>query len=93
MPRMDGTGPMGQGPMTGRGFGGCYGAHPVRYGHRLGLGFRRGFTRRPGRMFRKDFYYCTANSKSRRELLEEQRRILERELDIINEELDNLNEE
>jgi hypothetical protein len=23
MPRMDGTGPMGQGPMTGRGFGVC----------------------------------------------------------------------
>lgn len=23
MPRMDGTGPVGQGPMTGRGFGNC----------------------------------------------------------------------
>ncbi len=26
MPRLDGTGPMGQGPMTGRGMGNCSGA-------------------------------------------------------------------
>lgn len=36
MPQQDGTGPMGQGPMTGRGLGPC-----VR-----GFGFRRGFGRR-----------------------------------------------
>jgi hypothetical protein len=33
MPGQDGTGPMGQGPLTGRGFGPC------------GRGFRRGFRR------------------------------------------------
>ena len=33
MPRFDRTGPMGYGPMTGRGFGPCG----------RGLGFRRGF--------------------------------------------------
>jgi hypothetical protein len=35
MPNRDGTGPLGQGPLTGRGFGPCG----------RGLGFRRGFHR------------------------------------------------
>jgi hypothetical protein len=39
MPRGDGTGPMGMGPMTGRGFGFCAGyAYPGFY---FGRGFRR----------------------------------------------------
>ena len=37
MPGMDGTGPMGQGPLTGRGLGPC------------GCGMRRGFGRGLGR--------------------------------------------
>ena len=32
MPGRDGTGPMGAGPMTGRGFEICTGANAVRYG-------------------------------------------------------------
>ncbi len=58
MPRGDGTGPMGLGPMTGRAAGYCAG-YPVPgfmnpYGGRLGLGFRygRGF----GRGFRRAFW-------------------------------------
>ena len=39
MPGMDGTGPLGQGPLTGRGLGPC------------GAGFRRGFGRGMGRGF------------------------------------------
>ena len=39
MPTRDGTGPLGQGPLTGRGLGPC-GA---------GIGFRRGFGRGIGR--------------------------------------------
>ncbi|MDD3013595.1 MAG: DUF5320 domain-containing protein [Candidatus Gastranaerophilales bacterium] len=34
MPNLNGTGPMGQGPMTGRGLGNCQGAD-------RGFGFRR----------------------------------------------------
>ena len=53
MPRMDGTGPMGQGPMTGRGFGSCDDDKldkPVRAERGLspcgrGLANRRGFGR------------------------------------------------
>lgn len=43
MPGMDKTGPLGQGPLTGRGLGPC-GA-----GARAGLGFRRGLGRGMGR--------------------------------------------
>jgi hypothetical protein len=49
MPRGDGTGPMGMGPMTGRGAGFCTGfaapgyVNPVGYG--CGLGGGRGFRR------------------------------------------------
>ena len=51
MPRRDGTGPMGAGSMTGRGFGLCTGANAVKYGAGLGMGLglglacRRGFGR------------------------------------------------
>ncbi len=43
MPRGDGTGPMGMGPMTGRGFGNCikYGL-PIVAGIAACFGFRRG---------------------------------------------------
>ena len=41
MPRLDGTGPMGWGSMTGRGFGYCAGVDTFRYAR----GFRRGFGR------------------------------------------------
>ncbi len=42
MPRKDGTGPMGQGPFTGRGFGNClaYGI-PVIAGAIAAFGFGR----------------------------------------------------
>lgn len=49
MPGFDGTGPMGGGPMTGRGMGYCSGARPAAgagfgYGRggRFGFGFGRG---------------------------------------------------
>lgn len=90
MPRMDGTGPRGQGAMTGRGLGICNGANAVRYGRGLGLGFRRGFERGLGRMFGRDFYFCSTASGSKKELLAEQKRILQQQLDAINDELDNL---
>jgi len=49
MPRFDGTGPQGQGPMTGRGMGSCNkGACPVfgrGNGRGMGRGAGRGFSR------------------------------------------------
>ena len=56
MPRGDGTGPMGMGPMTGRGAGYCAGfgapgfMNPGPFG-----GFGRGYGRGPGRGWRRGF--------------------------------------
>ncbi len=41
MPRRNGTGPTGNGPMTGRGMGYCRGG--IGYGMGRGAGFGRGF--------------------------------------------------
>lgn len=43
MPRFDGSGPMGQGPMTGRGLGSCN-AGFSRGGRCRGFGWRRFFS-------------------------------------------------
>ena len=52
MPRFDGTGPMGQGPMTGGGRGTCRGGMNSGFGGRcgrgLGMGRGAGFCRRTG---------------------------------------------
>lgn len=50
MPRRDGTGPMGMGPMTGWGTGFCTGAGKPGFrnpalAHGMGLGLGRGFRR------------------------------------------------
>jgi len=44
MPRLDGTGPQGQGSMTGRGMGNCQpdSPKPVDAGNRRGAGLGRG---------------------------------------------------
>ena len=41
MPRLNGTGPMGQGVRTGRGLGRCGNGMGIGYGCRNGYGFRR----------------------------------------------------
>lgn len=45
MPNRDKTGPMGQGPVTGRGFGPCGKGKGQGFGFRLGRGFARGLCR------------------------------------------------
>ncbi len=42
MPRRNGTGPLGYGPLTGRGMGNCRGGAGVGYGMGRGAGFGRG---------------------------------------------------
>ena len=59
MPRGDGTGPAGMGPMTGRAAGYC-GGYPVPgYANPIpgaGAGFGRGFGRGGGRGWRNQYY-------------------------------------
>ena len=47
MPGMDGTGPLGQGPMTGKGFGPCGGGAGGR--GPIGMGYGRGRGKGRGR--------------------------------------------
>ena len=72
MPNKDGSGPMGNGPATGRGLGPC--GAGVRYGHHhwrggCGLGFRR-----------------FISPKNEMVALEEEEQMLEEELQAIKEE-------
>lgn len=62
MPRMDGTGPMGQGSMTGRGMGFCGGGMSCR---------GRGWGARFGRFFRSPKNQLQALDEEERMLTEE----------------------
>ena len=77
MPRFDGTGPAGHGPLTGRGMGPC-GDGTYRGGYYRGFGFG-------GRQF--------VSPKNQMALLEAQERDLEEQLTIIREEKEALGKE
>ena len=76
---LDGTGPMGIGPMTGRGLGPCNGGTGRRFGGRM-----RGFGRGAGYGMR---FYSEKNEIS---ALEEEEKILKQELEAIKNEKDAL---
>jgi hypothetical protein len=77
MPMRDGTGPFGEGPITGRGMG------PCGRGYRRWGGLSRGFSRRrsPGPL---------NGSVDDEKYLKEQKKILQEELDELDNQLDSL---
>ena len=76
MPRRDGTGPLGQGAMTGRGLGLCTNSNNQTYGYGRGFGLGRGNN-------------CRRNTiQTNRNALTEQKKILEARLAEINQQLD-----
>ncbi len=85
MPRRDGTGPLGFGPMTGRGLGVCTGVNAPIYGRGfgrgLGLGFGRGFG------FGANANY---NHTASKEALQAQKEQLQITLDAIDKRLESL---
>ena len=88
MPRRDGTGPMGRGSMTGRGFGVCTGVNASGFGRGMGMGLGLGF-----RGCRRGFGFSgvTVNnvaSTSDKECLAEQKDLLEKRLELINKQLE-----
>ncbi|MGC8667347.1 MAG: DUF5320 domain-containing protein [Chthonomonadales bacterium] len=92
MPRLDGTGPMGQGPLTGRGLGRCAGQQPVAgwfgRGRGLGLGLGLGLgwgMRRSGRWFAPAVPTAQTDDTA---LLEQQAELLERQLAAVRQRLD-----
>ncbi len=92
MPRRDGTGPMGEGAMTGRRLGFCPGTKAIKYGTGLGLGFGLGLTRR--RRFRDGSGRRIASnqtfSKTQKMTLLEQKNLLQKRLEVIEKQLENL---
>ena len=92
MPRRDGTGPMGDGSMTGRGLGLCTFSFVLKYGVGLGMGLglglacRRGF----GRGFGRGFAMNQTSSKTQKELLNEQKTMLQDRLEVIDKQLESL---
>ncbi len=105
MPRRDGTGPAGQGPLTGRGFGNCTGARNAVYGNGYECGFGRGLAMGmgPGRRagYGRGFvgYYAPSpapvpvNYISQKDFLTAQQEDLKNRLEIINSQLQNLAED
>ena len=91
MPGRNGTGPMGQGPLTGRGLGPCGGG--AAYGGRF-YGRRMGFGRgaRFGGGFGGAGYYAPANltAEEQKELLSERKAFLESELNDLQKQMDEL---
>jgi hypothetical protein len=106
MPRGDGTGPMGMGPMTGRGAGFCAGFAAPGYMN-PGIGYGMGFGR--GRGFRRMFYYtgmpgwaragypvyggAYAPAVDEKEFLGNQAEFLENQLQQVRKRLKTLNDE
>lgn len=76
MPRRDGTGPWGQGTMTGRGFGPCAGFTGY-YGPGRGRG--RGFG-----------YGLMTSTKDDKQVLQDQKELLENRLKDINNQLEDI---
>lgn len=81
MPGRDGTGPIGLGTMTGRGFGPCACASTARQGLGLGLGCRHGFRGGFGAGF------AHPQGLSRNELLNKQKEFLQRRIELIDKQL------
>lgn len=79
----DGTGPQGQGPVTGKGFGPCGGVR----GMRRGMGFGRGF----GRCVRA--WFSSPTKTQVKEDLDQYRKGLEEELEQVKAEHKKLEEE
>lgn len=79
MPKFDGTGPIGMGPGTGRGFGPCFG---------FGPGHLRHHNRGLGRYFNWDW---PQDKGSQKKVLEDYRKALEEELEDVKKEEKQLN--
>lgn len=103
MPRRDGTGPMGLGPLSGRGLGFCIGANVGDYGVGFGRGIGRGigFGRGIGHDMRfvygcrRDFgrYYDEELiGLTDKEILTKQKELLQKRLDLVGKQLENLTE-
>jgi len=97
MPRGDGTGPAGQGPMTGRGMGYCAGFNAPGYmnggfGRGMGRGFGRGFGWRARAMQVMPIQQPVITEKQEKQFLEQDLNALKEEMKEIEKRLKELKE-
>lgn len=88
MPRRDGTGPIGCGPMSGRSLGFCTGTNG-RFAGRTGRRFSRGFGYRCGVGF-SSFFDGEPAVMTEQEFLTKQKEVLESRLENINKQIESL---
>lgn len=99
MARRDGTGPMGQGAMTGRDMGACIGNISRRSSYarnRFNGGQGRGFGAKGFRCRQGFGGYMVEepiNTMSEKEWLSKEKSVLEEKLNLLNKELDNSSDE
>lgn len=91
MPGRDRTGPMGRGPLTGRGFGGCCGVGPRGYGYGYGAG--RGLGRRGGYGYFPYYGPAVETPVEEKDFLRLQREELMARLRYLDKQLEDLTEE
>lgn len=89
MPRKDGTGPIGYGPMSGRGLGFCTGINAGRYGEGMKRSSGRGFGYRCGVGF-GSFFNEEPAAMTEQEYLTKQKEYLESRLETINKQIESL---
>ena len=87
MPRGDGTGPTGKGPMTGRGMGFCVRTFETGETSYIGGGIRRGFRR----WFGRGCTVMNASAENKKEFLEDEKNFLQRRLESLEKELEKMN--
>lgn len=97
MPRGDGTGPAGQGSMTGRAMGFCAGFNSPGYmnaggGRGMGCGRGRGFGWRRSAYVNQPAQPTQTVTTSEKQYLKDQANVLEEELKAIKERLSQLEE-
>ncbi|MDD4751482.1 MAG: DUF5320 domain-containing protein [Synergistaceae bacterium] len=87
MPRGDGTGPTGRGPMSGRGMGFCVRTFETGETSYIGGGIRRGFRR----WFGRGCAVMNASTENKKEFLEDEKNFLQKRLESLEKELEKMN--
>ncbi len=94
MPRGDGTGPMGMGPMTGGGFGYCTGVNNNQnfgFGRGMGNGYGRGMGRGFNAQFRVNNNFAPLQ-QDQLSLLKNQKTMLENTLNSVKDKISKFEE-
>ena len=87
MPGRDGTGPMGQGALSGRGQGRCTSREQLQHGLGYKQCFGLGCGRKFAQNFNRDFYNNQLSTKTKKDILVERQAQLTQQLDLINKQI------